>query len=87
MKLGAFIGIPFGAMIVLMVSMMRKAQIFWEYAEVVERLIDEADTKEKVGFVFNNEFQSLREKCQGGPQITELQRLYTIMQTKIKYIQ
>lgn len=86
-KLGVMLGIPFGAMIVLMVSMIRKSQVFWEYAEVVEKLIDEADTKEKVRFVFNNEFQSLRQKCQGGPQITELNRLYTIMQTKIKYVQ
>lgn len=86
-KLGAMVGVPFGAMIVLMVSMIRKSHVFWEYAEVVEKLIEEADTKEKVTFVFNNEFQSLRQKCQGGPQITELQRLYTIMQTKIKYVQ
>ena len=35
-------------MIVLMVSMQRKAIIFWEYAEFLEKEIDKATTKEQL---------------------------------------
>jgi hypothetical protein len=85
-KMGALTGILFGLMIMLMVSMMRKSQIFWDYAKVVEELIEAAKTKDELTSIFNTEFQELRKKCQGGPQIPELNRLYTIMKTKIQYI-
>jgi len=85
-KMGALTGILFGLMIMLMVSMMRKSQIFWDYAKVVEELIEAAKTKDELTSIFNTEFQELRKKRQGGPQIPELNRLYTIMKTKIQYI-
>ena len=84
--MGAITGILFGLMFSLMVSMMRKSQIFWDYAKVVEKLIENAETKEALQSLFDNEFQDLRKKCQGGPQIPELNRLYTIIKTKYKYI-
>jgi hypothetical protein len=52
----------------------------------VEALIDGAATRKELVSIFENEFQDLRKKCQGGPQIPELNRLYTIMKTKIKYV-
>jgi hypothetical protein len=85
-KMGAMSGVLFGLMFSLMVSMMRKSQIFWDYAKVVEGLIESAKTKTEIQSIFENEFQDLRKKCQGGPQIPELNRLYTIMKTKIQYI-
>jgi hypothetical protein len=86
LKIGAMSGLSFGMMAMLMVSMMRKTTIFWIYAETVEELIDAAKTKDELTSIFNNEFQDLRKKCQGGPQIQELTRLHAIMKTKIKYI-
>jgi hypothetical protein len=85
-KLGAITGILFGLMFMLMFSMSRKSQIFWDYAKVVEGLIENAETKEALQSIFDNEFQDLRKKCQGGPQIPELNRLYTILKTKYKYV-
>jgi hypothetical protein len=85
-KMGALLGLLFGLMVMLMVSMMRKSTIFWEYAKVVEALIDDTTTKDDLDSIFKNEFQDLRKKCQGGPQIPELNRLYTIMKTKYKYV-
>lgn len=84
--MGALLGLLFGLMVMLMVSMMRKSTIFWEYAKVVEALIDDTTTKDDLDSIFKNEFQDLRKKCQGGPQIPELNRLYTIMKTKYKYV-
>ena len=84
-KMGALTGTLFGLMFMLIFSMMRKSIIFWDYAKVVESLIDKAETKELLQSIFNNEFQDLRKKYQGGPQISELNRLYTILKTKYKY--
>jgi hypothetical protein len=84
--MGAITGILFGLMFMLMFSMSRKSQIFWDYAKVVEKLIENAETKEALQSLFDNEFQDLRKKCQGGPQIPELNRLYSIIKTKYKYI-
>ena len=48
LKLGSILSIVLSLMIVLMVSMQRKAIIFWEYAEFLEKEIDKATTKEQL---------------------------------------
>jgi hypothetical protein len=84
-KIGALSGLLFGLMFTLMFSMMRKSQAFWTYSKEVETLIENEEMKEGLQSIFENQFQSLRKICQGGPQIPELNRLYTIMKTKYKY--
>ena len=85
-KMGAIMGALFGLIFMLTASTIRKSQIFWKYAHEVEALIEEAETQDEMNSIFENQFQWLRKKCLGGPQITELNRLYTIMKTKYKYI-
>jgi hypothetical protein len=85
-NIGAMSGVLFGLVFMFTVSMMRKSQIFWDYAKAVEVLIEDANTKDELESIFKMEFQNLRKKCQGGPQIPELNRLHTIMKTKYKYI-
>jgi hypothetical protein len=85
-KIGAITGILFGLMIMLMVSMMRKSQKFWDYAKVVEELIDKEETQTGLNSIFNNEFQSLRKLSQGGPHIHELNKQYQTMKIKYKYV-
>lgn len=88
-KFGAGIGLFFGLFFWALVSMMRKSQIFWDYAKVVEELIESTHTKDGLQSILEQEFQDLRKKCQGGHkqlQITELERLYSIIKTKIKYV-
>lgn len=64
----------------------RKSTKFWDYAETVEKLIDSADSKELLDYIHKGEFEILRKLCMGGPQITELNRLFTIMKTKYKNV-
>jgi hypothetical protein len=85
LKIGFFMGIPFGLMTMLMASMSRKSNKFWNYAEEVEALIDVAETKEELGSIYKGEFQSLIELAQGAPHQYELKRQYAIIQTKYKY--
>lgn len=86
LRIGGFAGIPFGALLALMVSMMKKSSEFWTYAEVVEAAIEKANTKKELESIFENEFQTLRKMSQGRPHTQELTKLYHIMQTKHKYV-
>jgi len=85
LKIGGLMGLLFGLMFVLMISMTRKSQKFWDYSKEVQELIDAAETKEELGSIYKGEFQSLIELAQGGPHQYELKRQYAIMQTKYKY--
>ena len=59
---------------------------FWEYSEEVNKLINDAATKEELNKITDNEFQKLIKMSVGGPHQTELIRLYTIINTKYKYL-
>jgi hypothetical protein len=85
LKIGATTGILLGLMFMLMISITRKSNKFWNYSKEVESLIDKAETKEELGSIYKDEFQSLIELAQGGPHQYELKRQYAIMQTKYKY--
>jgi len=79
-------GLPFGVMLMLMVSTTRKSQNFWDYAKEVDILVDEADTKEVIDSIHETSFQKLIGMSMGNEHQTELNRIYTIMQTKVKYL-
>lgn len=85
LKIGFGMGIPFGLMVTLMISMSRKSQKFWDYAKEVEALIHKTETRDELGSIWVNEFQTLRKLAQGGAHLHELTRQYTIMQTKNNY--
>ena len=79
-------GLPFGVMLMLMVSSTRKSQNFWDYAKEVDILVDEADKKEVIDSIHETSFQKLIGMSMGNEHQTELNRIYTIMQTKVKYL-
>lgn len=80
------LGILGGLLFLTTVLSTRKSTKFWDYAETVEKLIDTADSKELLDLIHKGEFEILRKLCMGGPQTTELTRLFTIMKTKYKYV-
>ena len=86
LKLGSILSIVFSLMGVLMIYVQRKAVVFWEYAEFLEKEIDKATTKEQLEHIWYNEFNQLIEKCQGGPQIGEVKRIRSIIKTRYKYL-
>lgn len=86
LKISASAGVLFGLMLTLLILMSRKSDKFWTYSEEVAKLIDEAETKEALKGIYNNEFAELRKKSMGTPHYNELKRLYTILETKHKYI-
>jgi hypothetical protein len=72
-------------MTMLMASMSRKSNKFWNYVEEVEELIDAAETKESLQSIFDNEFKTLCDLQQGHPHGSKLKELYAILKTKYKY--
>lgn len=84
--IGALCGIPFGLMFMLMISMMRKSQKFWDYAKVIEELIEKSETKTELESIYLNEFQTLVKLAQGRPHASELTKQYSVLQTKHKYV-
>jgi len=83
--IGATTGLLFGFMFMLMFSMSRKSDKFWDYAKVVESLVDDAETKESLQSIFDNEFQDLQKLQMGHPHGSKLKELYAILKTKYKY--
>lgn len=86
LKISASAGVLFGLMFALMISMSRSSDRFWKYSEVVKNLIDEAETKEALKGIYNNEFTRLKEMMGGRPHLEEVRRLKAILDTKYKYI-
>ncbi len=86
LKIGALSGLLFGLMMTLMISMTRSSNKFWEYSEEVSKLIDEAETKEALNGIYNNEFKNLKDLMGGRPHLEEVKKLRAIMETKMKYV-
>jgi hypothetical protein len=80
---GLFVG---GGMLTLLTSMMRSSSKFWEYAKEVEKLVDEANTKQDIIDIEEDEFQKLRKMSIGNPHSYEVRRIFTIMETKYKLL-
>jgi len=86
LKMGLFVGVPFGFMLTLTISMSRKSDKFWKYADEVEAIIHNAETKETLQSIFDNEFKTLQGLGQGKPHGSKLKELYAIVKTKYKYL-
>lgn len=85
-KFSLILGLILGLMFMLMISMSRKSSKYWEYAEVVEKLIEDATTKQELKNIYANEFKELRHLAQGSLHYQESKRIYAILETKHKYI-
>ena len=85
LKLGAAVGVIFSLMFTLMISMQRKSVIFWDYLKFIEEKIEKVSTKTQLLDIWHDEYQQLVSKCQGGPQIAEVKRIRSIIETRYKY--
>ena len=85
LKFGAFMGMVLSWMVILITSMERKSIIFWDYVKIIETLINNVKTKKELEDIWANEYQELIKNCQGGPQIGEVKRIKSIIETRYKY--
>jgi hypothetical protein len=85
-KISLLMGLMMGLPVTAMIYMMRKSAEFWKMAEEVGKKVDDAETKDELRHIMDNEFVELRKRSGGGIHYTELRRLVAIMTTKAKYI-
>lgn len=85
-KLTLTLALSFAFVGTLLTYIGRKSVLFWKEAKKLFNKLDEAETKETIDEIFNNDFQVLRKMSFGGAHYGELKRLHTIMQTKYKYL-
>lgn len=69
-----------------MISQAKKSDVFWKYAEEVEKLIENAETKESINSILNKEWLTLLNLPMGGAHYHEIHRLRAIISTKSKYV-
>ena len=80
--MGAIISLPVTAMI----SSGRKNTKFWDEAKIVEDKIEEAETKDKLRVLYDEDVKKLSNMAFGHPQYAEIKKFRAIILTKAKYV-
>lgn len=70
----------------MLTSITRSSYIFWGEAERLECKIDNADDKDVLLQIYDEDFENLKKLSCGAIHNEELRRLYTIIKTKYKYL-
>lgn len=78
-------GCLFGGLFCLMISMMRASKKFWSAAADLANKLAEVKTKEELEILIPN-FHAVKKLSGGGIHTSEVNRLYTKMETMFKYI-
>jgi sensor histidine kinase YesM len=81
--LGFLVG---GCFTTLFVSIIRESSKYWQYSEQLEKLIEQANTKNELDEIYKNEFQELRKLSMGNPHFYETKRIYTMLEMKYKFL-
>jgi hypothetical protein len=80
------ISLLFAYMLAFINNMCNLSFVFWKYADNVKYLIENAETKDKLQSIYDNEFQDLVKMQMGNPHNTMIVKLYSILKTKYKYV-
>ena len=86
-KCSAAIAVRCAWVFVMVIDQARKSRKFWECADSVSTLINQAETREQLSMIFATEMTKLAELALGGPHYAEVRVLYAIAQTKLKCIE
>lgn len=86
LAVSAVFGILFAGLFTSMISTSRKSDEFWKYSHQVNKLIEDANTKDELQNIFDNEFQKLVDLSLGHVHNSKLKELKAIINTKYKYI-
>ena len=85
MLVSSILGLGLVGMILLFLKMSKESNEFWKKAEDVEKLIEDADSKEEMK-IAAIELTKLYDMRMGRPHVYEVNRLVTIAKTKEKYL-
>ena len=85
MLVSSILGLGLVGMILLFLKMSKESNEFWKKVEEVEKLIEDANSKEEMK-IASIELGNLYNMRMGRPHVYEVNRLVTIVQTKVKYL-
>lgn len=74
-----------GIFIIPVTWLARKSYEFWEYAEIVKKLAEDAQTKEEVESIYDDHFKKLQSMSFGNIHSNALTEIYTILKTKYNF--
>ena len=85
-RLSFFISILLGMIVSMFTSISRNSHLFWDEAERLACKIDNAEDKDILLQIYDEDFENLKKLSCGAIHNEELRRLYTIIKTKYKYL-
>jgi hypothetical protein len=86
MLVASILGLGMVGMILLFIQMVNESEQFWTKAKEVEKLIDDAETKQEISDIIYDELTELRKMSMGRPHNYEVIKLITVAATKVKYL-
>ena len=63
-----------------------ESQKFWKFSKEVEDLVSNAETKDQLKSIYENELQALNKMSFGRPHYGEIQKIVAIIHEKEKYV-
>lgn len=85
-KVSLVCGGMFGFLMAGMLSMAKESETFWVMAKEVGAKINQTNDKKELQEINYVDLTKLNKKAMGNPHDREVLRLYTIIETKIKFI-
>lgn len=87
LKISVAMGIIMGFAFTLMVSLSRKAGVFFEACDILQEKIKLAKTKSELKKLFRNDFMEVRKKAMHHNMYARLRELKVMMDTKYEYLE
>ncbi len=85
-KIGLSVSIFTAIIFTLTTNSLRSSDKFWRLANEVETKLDNANSKDELKLIYDNELEQLKKLAGGSPHYYEVKRLYTIANTKYKFV-
>ena len=82
----SLLGLAMAGIILTFTKMANESEQFWTKAKEVEKLIDDAETKQEISDIVYGELTELHKMRMGRPHVHEVNKLITVANTKIKYL-
>ena len=86
LKISFMLSLVMSVMITLMFRMSKESEKFWDGAKELEKLIDEADTRDKLQELYQSKFMEVHKLSSASVQYSEVKRLKSLMEMKYKLI-
>lgn len=86
LELSSFLSVIFGFIVSAMYGILKQSKKFWDAAHAFEAKIEAINNKNELQKYYKAEVPKLQIMASGNPHYNELNRLYSIVSTKYKYM-